>query len=118
MSFIDFICVAFCVATCLVLSVALVFAAVQEKDWFFILVGAVLLVISINSIAIINGVMDETVYIPAEPLAYNSAQTVFSTDKGTYTADGHCPDGEYMLVVEDDTVLVVWQAVEGEVSVG
>lgn len=53
-------------------------------------------------------------YIPAEPLAYNSTQTVFTTDKGAYIADGIYPDGAYLLTVDGKDVLVVWQAVEGE----
>lgn len=54
-----------------------------------------------------------TQYLPAEPLAYNQTQTIFTTDKGAYTANGLYPDGTYMLTVDGDNVLVVWQAVEG-----
>ena len=53
-------------------------------------------------------------YIPAEPIAYNSTQTVFATDKGNITVNGIYPDNVYMLDMDGDTVLVVWQAVEGE----
>lgn len=53
-------------------------------------------------------------YIPAEPIAYNSTQTVFATDKGNIIVNGVYPDGVYMLDMDGDTVLVVWQAVEGE----
>lgn len=59
----------------------------------------------------------DTQYIPAEPLAYNQTQTVFTTDRGTYTADGLYPDGTYLLTVDGkEDVLVVWQAVDGEVG--
>lgn len=53
-------------------------------------------------------------YIPAEPIAYNSTQTVFATDKGNIIVNGVYPDGVYMLDMDGDTVLVVWKAVEGE----
>lgn len=53
-------------------------------------------------------------YIPAEPIAYNSTQTVFATDKGNVVVNGTYPDGEYLLDIDGNDVLVVWQAVEGE----
>nr|DAO00752.1 MAG TPA: hypothetical protein [Caudoviricetes sp.] len=56
----------------------------------------------------------DTKYIPAEPIAYNSTQTVFATNKGNIIVNGVYPDGVYMLDMDGDTVLVVWQAVEGE----
>lgn len=60
----------------------------------------------------------DTQYLPAEPLAYNQTQTqtVFTTDKGTYIANGLYPDGTYLLTVDGKDVLVVWQAVDGEVG--
>lgn len=58
----------------------------------------------------------DTQYIPAEPLAHNQTQTVFTTDKGTYIANGLYPDGTYLLTVDGKDVLVVWQAVDGEVG--
>lgn len=57
-----------------------------------------------------------TYYLEAEPLARNQTQTVFTTDRGTYTADGLYPDGTYLLTVNDKDVFVVWQAVDGEVG--
>ena len=59
---------------------------------------------------------DNSRYIPAEPLAHNQTQTVFTTDEGTYIADGLYPDGTYLLTVDGKDVLVVWQAVDGEVG--
>ena len=56
----------------------------------------------------------DTKYIPAEPLAHNQTQTVFTTDEGTYLADGLYPDGTYLLTVDGKDVLVVWQAIDGE----
>ena len=57
---------------------------------------------------------DSAKYIPAESLAHNQTQTVFTTDEGTYLADGLYPDGVYLLTTDGKDVLVVWQAVEGE----
>ena len=57
-----------------------------------------------------------TRYLEAEPFAYNQTQTVFTTDRGTYAADGLYPDGTYLLTVSGKDVLVVWQAVDGEVG--
>lgn len=57
-----------------------------------------------------------TYYLEAEPLAHNQTQTVFTTDEGTYLADGLYPDGTYLLTVDGKDVLVVWQAVDGEVG--
>lgn len=57
-----------------------------------------------------------TEYIPAEPITHNQTKTVFTTDEGTYIADGLYPDGTYLLTVDDNDVLVVWQAVDGEVG--
>lgn len=59
---------------------------------------------------------DNSQYIPAEPLAHNQTQTVFTTDEGTYLADGLYPNGTYLLTVDGKDVLVVWQAVDGEVG--
>lgn len=58
----------------------------------------------------------DTEYIPAEPLAYNQTQTVFTADEGTYLVDGLYPDGTYLLTVDGKDVLVIWQAVDGEVG--
>lgn len=58
----------------------------------------------------------DTEYIPAEPLTHNQTQTVFTTGDGTYLADGLYPDGTYLLTIDGKDVLVVWQAVDGEVG--
>lgn len=58
----------------------------------------------------------DTEYIPAEPFACNQTQTVFTTDKDTYFVDGLYPDGTYLLTVDGKDVLVVWQAVDGEIG--
>ena len=66
--------------------------------------------------AINTNTASDTYYLEAESLTHNQTQTVFTTDEGTYIANGLYPDGTYLLTVDGDTVLVVWQAVDGEVG--
>lgn len=84
-----------------------------DASWRTFFSGLIGLIIGL--IASFVPIMETTSeYLPAEPIAYNSTQTVFTTDKGNVIADGIYPDGKYMLDMDGDTVLVVWQAVEGE----
>lgn len=76
------------------------------------LFGLILIVIAIMSAWVSDD--GSSPYLLAEPIAYNSTQTVFTTDKGNIIVNGVYPDGVYMLDMDGDTVLVVWQAVEGE----
>ena len=64
----------------------------------------------------VNGLIasNTMTYVPAEPLAHNQTQTVFTTDEGTYLANGLYPDGAYLLTIDGKDVLVVWQVVDGE----
>ena len=64
----------------------------------------------------VNGLIasNTMTYVPAETLAHNQTQTVFTTDRGTYTADGLYPNGTYLLTIDGKDVLVVWQVVDGE----
>lgn len=92
----------------------------EDDVGFVCIFGAIFLLIGILSgfglkISFYNNSYD-TEYIPAEPLAHNQTQTVFTTDEGTYIANGLYPDGTYLLTVDGKDVLVVWQAVEGEVG--
>ncbi len=95
-----------------VFSFILILCGILYKEWFAIISGVMWAVV-------IAGSMFETffveyeMHIPAEPLAHNQTQTVFTTDEGTYTVNGLYPDGTYMLTVDDDDVLVVWQAIDG-----
>lgn len=63
----------------------------------------------------VNGLIasNTMVYVPAETLAHNQTQTVFTTDRGIYTVDGLYPDGTYLLTVNGKDVLFVWQVVDG-----
>lgn len=91
--------------------VILAISFTKEKSQGIVL-GLVLIVIGFT--ATIESYFNNTQYVPAEPIAYNSTQTVFATDKGNIIVNGVYPDGVYMLDMDDNTVLVVWQAVEGE----
>ena len=79
-----------------------------------VLIGFVLLGFGITGLLLVGKSSDNysSQYIPAEPLAYNQTQTVFTTDKGTYLADGLYPNDIYLLTVDDKDVLVVWQAID------
>lgn len=92
-------------------SVILVISFV-EKESQGIVLGLMLIIVGFA--ADVENRFNNTQYIPAEPIAYNSAQTVFTTDKGNIIVNGVYPDGVYMLDMDGDTVLVVWQAVDGE----
>ena len=87
-----------------------------ELEWYGFLFGALLLFIGGTGLRVLteNFVDNLTYYLPEEPFAYNQAQTVFTTDKGTYIADGCYPDGTYLLTVDGKDVLVVWQAVDSD----
>lgn len=99
-----------CSAFCLVLGLVATLVCAEEKEWLCMLISVVIVFVGVNGL-IASTTM---VYVPAEPLAHNQTQTVFTTDRGTYTADGLYPDGTYLLNVDGKNVLVVWQAVDGE----
>ena len=109
-----------CIALLISISIIVIFYSVADEEPVGCVIGAIFLIVAIMSIfelktSRLNNSID-TQYIPAEPLAYNQTQTVFTTDEGTYTADGLYPDGTYLLTVDGKDVLVVWQAVDGEVG--
>lgn len=87
-----------------------------ELEWYGFLFGALLLFVGGTGLSVLteNLVDNPTYYLPAETLAHNQTQTVFTTDRGTYTADGLYPDGTYLLNVDGKDVLVVWQTVDGD----
>lgn len=89
-----------------------------RKESVTFLFGLILLIFSVIGFLGLDELVnsDNSQYIPAEPLAHNQTQTVFTTDEGTYIADGLYPDGTYLLTVDGKNVLVVWQAVDGEVG--
>ena len=99
-----------CSAICFALGLVATLVCAEEKEWLCMLISVVIIFVGVNGlIASIT-----MVYVPAEPLAHNQTQTVFTTDRGTYTADGLYPDGTYLLNVDGKDVLAVWQAVDGE----
>lgn len=109
-----------CISVLIGISIIVIFSGIATNEPIIYIIGAIFLIVVIiggfelkiprlsNSI--------NTQYIPAEPFAHNQTQTVFTTDKGTYIADGLYPDGTYLLTVDGKDVLVVWQAVDGEVG--
>ena len=103
-----------CVIIVLIFSLKSILLGICELSWR-ISSGLIGLIIGlIASFVPIREATNE--YIPAEPLVHNQTQTVFTTDEGTYLADGIYPDGTYLLTVDGKDVLVVWQAVNREVG--
>lgn len=109
-----------CISLLISISIIVIFSGVADDEPIVCAIGVIFLIVAIIGgfklkASWLNNSID-TQYIPAEPLAYNQTQTVFTTDRGTYTADGLYPDGTYLLTVDGNDVLVVWQAVDGEVG--
>ena len=84
------------------------------KNWIGAIVGFITLALGILTIVSFKEEYNSTTYTPTESFVHNQTQTVFTTDQGTYTADGLYPDGTYLLNVDGKDVLVVWQAVDGD----
>lgn len=106
-----------CAVSIVLVGIFLLFVAAQDKDLGGYTLGVAILLFGALGVCGLNdATKDESNYIQAEPLAYNQTQTVFTTDKGTYLTDGLYPDGTYLLTVDGEDVLVVWQAVDGEVG--
>lgn len=106
-----------CVVTIVVLGVLLVLFSLQDKEPGQCLFGITIFLFGVLGMYGLYD-WDNNQYIPAEPIAYNSNQTVFTTNKGNIVANGIYPDGEYMLDMNDNDVLVVWQAIEGGEGLG
>ncbi len=107
-----------CISLLTSISIIVIFCGVADEEPVGCVIGAIFLIVAIMGIfelktPRLNNSID-TQYIPAEPIAYNSTQTVFTTDKGNIIVNGIYPDGVYILDMDGDTVLVVWQAVDGE----
>ena len=107
-----------CVIIIIALGVVIVFAGMVDKQIKVAFYGLILSIFGVMGFLGLEEWVnnDNSQYIPAEPLAHNQTQTVFTTDKGTYIADGLYPDGTYLLTVDGKDILVVWQAVDGEVG--
>lgn len=109
-----------CISLLISISIIVIFCGVKEDEPIVCAIGVIFLIVAIIGgfelkTSRLNNSID-TQYIPAEPLTHNQTQTVFTTDEGTYLADGLYPDGTYLLTVDGNDVLVVWQAVDGEVG--
>lgn len=101
------------IVTC-VLGIVFLTTDVVKKEMEGVIFGLALVVIGF--VAVVESHDYNNQYIPAESLAHNQTQTVFTTDEDTYLADGFYPDGAYLLTVDGKDILVVWQAVDGEVG--
>lgn len=98
--------------------IAIIIISTEDKESVTFLFGLILIIFGVIGFLGLDELVnnDNSQYIPAEPLAHNQTQTVFTTDEGTYLVDGLYPDGTYLLTVDGKDVLVVWQAVDGEVG--
>lgn len=104
--------VIFCITVTLTTGVGLIVYGVFYKNWIGAIVGFITLALGILTIVSFKEEYNSTTYTPTESFVHNQTQTVFTTDQGTYTADGLYPDGTYLLNVDGKDVLVVWQAVD------
>lgn len=106
-----------CVISIILVGIFLLFTAAQDKDLGDYILSVVILLFGTLGVCGLNdAVKDGGNYIQAKPLAYNQTQTVFTTDEGIYIVNDLYPDGTYLLTVDGKDVLVVWQAVDGEVG--
>ena len=107
-----------CMIILISVGIATIIISTEDKESVTFLFGFILTIFGVIGFLGLDELVnnDNSQYIPAEPLAYNQTQTVFTTDEGTYLADGLYPDGTYLLTVDGKDVLVVWQAVDGEVG--
>lgn len=106
--------VAFCISITVMTGLALTIYCGDSKNWIGTVIGFITFIFGISTLFLLEDGYGSTVYVPAETLANNQTQTVFTTDKGTYIADGLYPDGTYLLTVDGKDVLVVWQTVDGK----
>lgn len=107
-----------CIIILIGAGIATIIISTEDKESVTFLFGFILTIFGVIGFLGLDELVnnDNSQYIPAEPLAHNQTQTVFTTDEGTYIADGLYPDGTYLLTVDGKDVLVVWQAVDGEVG--
>ena len=106
--------VAFCISITVMTGLALTICCGDSKNWIGTVIGFITFIFGISTLVFLEDGYGSTAYVPAEPLAHNQTQTVFTTDKSTYIANGLYPDGTYLLTVDGKDVLVVWQSVDGE----
>lgn len=107
-----------CIIILIGAGIATIIISTEDKESVTFLFGLILTIFGVIGFLGLDELVnnDNSQYIPAKPLAHNQTQTVFTTDEGTYLADGLYPDGTYLLTVDGKDVLVVWQAVDGEVG--
>ena len=106
--------IAFCISITVITGLALTVCCGDSKNWIGTVIGFITFIFGISTLVFLEDGYSSIAYVPAETLAHNQTQTVFTTDRGTYTVDGLYPDGTYLLNVDGKNVLVVWQIVDGE----
>ena len=106
--------VVFCICVTVITGSALTIYCGDSKNWIGAMIGFSTIILGLSTLFLFDDGYGSTAYIPAEPLAHNQTQTVFTTDEDTYLADGLYPDGTYLLTVDGKDVLVVWQAIDGD----
>lgn len=111
---ISWICLITCVIFVIAIGALLFFYSIAEESWKITCLGVIVFLIGI--VGMLGVPEDTSQYISAMPIAYNSTQTVFATNKDNIIVDGIYPDGKYMLILDGKDVLVVWQAVNGGVE--
>lgn len=107
-----------CMIILIGVGIATIIISTEDKESVTFLFGFILTIFGVIGFLGLDELVnnDNSQYIPAQPLAHNQTQTVFATDEGTYLANGLYPDGTYLLTVDGKDVLVVWQAVDGEIG--
>ena len=108
MTFLVVICISITVMT----GLALTIYYGDSKNWIGAVIVFITFIIGLSTIFLLEYGYGYTDYVPAEHFSYNQTQTVFTTDKGMYIADGLYPDGTYLLTVDGKDVLFVWQVVD------
>lgn len=119
----DFMVALFIICGYVILLVGIIGVSIGEtKVWWYCPLGFMIILIGVffipeNSPA--------TYYLEANPIAYNTNTTIFSTPNGYYTANTiHDEDAIYLLTMDnmgtndtkDDEILVVWKCDEGSVG--
>lgn len=96
-----------CVFIVLIFSLKSIFSGICEASLRIFFSGLIGLIIGL--IASFIPIKETTIdYIPAEPLAHNQTQTVFTTDEDIFLVDGLYPEGTYLLTIDGNEILAVW----------
>lgn len=118
---------------CIIISVISAFLGIRisiSSDYWYQFLGGICsafsgIILTIICLFYIATPSPTTCYLEAEPIAYNTDTTIFSTPNGYYTANAiYDEDTVYLLTMngmgttntKDDEILVVWKCDEGSVG--